>query len=1092
MPKKQQISLKELKKQVSLIINDQDLDYFDLNISINEQDSSVLDQISDEGAEYLMQNLGPKPGQVAGDVLQKTKKLQKKAIDWQADHLYSGYGPASQGVIDTTDTIKKFLGQVEGVWNGVIRQFNSTKRAMDRKLIFDGKTTTQAIFRVGGKNQTGLKFVRQHFLMFPDFARGGCKIDLRFTTSNFSGAAPSFTDPGVYCLSNNIKAVLNHWNSKNPKTKSTYRDHFISLCESGSTNEQGLPVSAPDKEGKVRDLIESYVEHFLSLFDDYVKITPLAKTPEQARMLANLSVQSMGCTLQKANAIDKIKKIYLQNKDFFEIRTMSQAAKKSGKVKNLSTGAYRPAEPCILDCLVLCLAPVSAVVSNLGVDVKELSKKTLKKGVVEFLEQDYRTEMLPKVIKKNKKFKKSWFAFTHSMYYNPYNEDPKNKGYQHWAEKTEAFSDGSYKNKTGYDILANIAVSTLEVSVAAAVVQGLSSKTLALIGKEGAAAVMASPKAFIIISLALAGALAVAYAWDPFKTYTKMDELKEAIKKMQNDFNKLKDLYNSNDLDDEGNILIDENTLNTIKESIETQGTIIQKIILQISSTSAQWAIEDKKIDLKQKQNLTTELDQIVRWFHSNTQTSAMDWWPSEVNQKYAQMYTESLENSSKALGALIVELEGGKKATGKQIKLILPNFSNIGGNLPVSAIGGIEAQSKSGSMFDLGGDEPSDSKVRIKSSGGSLKEILGPNPNKDFPIDSAKEEIKTLHTRLQKFFPETFYKAGKQGFRTEIDNLKRSGYKLIKGKIEKSLKEMFKRSNKITVDSVAFYAHFDNFAKEAFTGSWPTVRKIREAGKNGLTVPSVYEDQFRTSGMGMISNNFSTREALTIVIGPSGGLYNTSIFVGDRSTTWANIIKASKLKLFYDEQDPKKFVVNPVKSSKNQTFSPPKLHFVERIGELVKEINLISDYTTLLSGEVKKTSGVRATGSQGVENDKKENNYNNLIEIARIYKDFLQMVGLGIARAVGFDPSNPNNWVWNKEIEKFKQSADSLNNLNIQDSNSSSHAAIVEDLRTSGVEILKIYDNYSKIIEILKDNQAQIKFGRIFDFFEKTDSSKN
>jgi len=78
MPKKQQISLKELRKQVSLIINDQNLDYFDLNISINEQDSSVLDQISDEGAEYLMQNLGSKPGRVAGDLIYKTKELQKK------------------------------------------------------------------------------------------------------------------------------------------------------------------------------------------------------------------------------------------------------------------------------------------------------------------------------------------------------------------------------------------------------------------------------------------------------------------------------------------------------------------------------------------------------------------------------------------------------------------------------------------------------------------------------------------------------------------------------------------------------------------------------------------------------------------------------------------------------------------------------------------------------------------------------------------------------------------------------------------------------------------------------------------------------
>ena len=195
-------------------------------------------------------------------------------------------------------------------------------------------------------------------------------------------------------------------------------------------------------------------------------------------------------------------------------------------------------------------------------------------------------------------------------------------------------------------------------------------------------------------------------------------------------------------------------------------------------------------------------------------------------------------------------------------------------------------------------------------------------------------------------------------------------------------------------------------------------------------------------------------------------------------------------LKLFYDDRDPRGYVVDPIKSSKNQTFLPPKLHFVERVSQLVKEINLISDYTTLLSKEKGKTSSVQAPGAAGADTLKKENHYTNLIEIATIYKNFLQMIASGISFATGFDPKNPNNWEWKKNLEQFKQSANSLDNLSIQDANSSTHLELVNNLRSSGVEILKIYDNYSKIMQILMDNQAQVKFGRILKFFEQTDDS--
>ena len=1100
MRKKQQISIKELKEQVKLILNKKDFDFFDLRIQ--EQDSTHLDKIQDAGADALMDTLGPEFGRKAGDVISTTSKTvktaQKSAIDWSADQLYQLAGPAPQELIDAVETVKKFSRQAEQVWLGIKRQANSTRRKLDRKIFFEGSDTRQAIFRVepqNPENYPDLITVKQHFLLFSKF----CGKNLDFSINNYSGAAPSFTDPGAFCLSKVADAVMQFWDSTGAGGAS-YRKAFIN-------SSYGRPIKASQPgEKDVLSLIDEKVDEFLQLFNKYVNISLKEKS-----FVANLAIDEINCTLSNVKAKNEIKKIYQESPEIFHLgRNMAK------KVKQLGTASRGPELPCILDCFPLLLRPIYLAASNgTGVISKEIAKdlstKTMKLGLKDFLETEYNLKMLPKYIINNQSFKKSWFAFSHSKFYNPFNENSRERGFDHWAKKSEVFTKGKWEGKKGYDLLASIAYSMAEIGVVSKVSQSLIANTLRLTGAKGAATFTAGPTGLVAIALSLSAVMVVCFAWDPFGSYTKMDELKDNLNNLKKQFDELVKLYSQKCPDTNPCTLqIDKNKLETIKDEISSNGSEITQVLMSVLKTTTRYGIEDPSSSLEVKRQLINEVDSIIKWFASNTKKETLDWLPEKLNSQYANLFVDQAQKASVAMETLSNDLEGNKQATKKAVNLILPKFGS-GGNLPFGVVPGLEASSRTGSLTDFISDEPSEKNIKIKKESRLVREAGGDlffkkdtqSGKETLDIPGATPAMKELHLRMQSIFSKTFYASGDaRNFQTAIGDLvKDTINNLLASKLERAIetnKQISKKISSKNWSQSSYFSYFDSWAERTFQGSWPSYKEIIKNGGRVRT-STFFEDRYRVSQLGLMSSQDHNLgfETLTILIGPSAGLYNTALFTGSSSSSFGLASRASSIMLYADENLPNKISVNPIKDSSENYFRPPKLAFLDNENAVNSEINLISQYNDFLLEAAKRIDGssggqrgIRQKGG-GVKQVEIKQKIYNFVRLGNAYGELLKLLKNTMLNK---DNGGINYDSWIQSLESFKQNSIKLNSLTPDQAGprSSIHNKLANKLREDAVKIINIYNNYDRLMKVLADNQEQINFARLIKFLKQLGDKKS
>tara|TARA_B100000927_G_scaffold291109_1_gene291962 strand:- start:1423 stop:4698 length:3276 start_codon:yes stop_codon:yes gene_type:complete len=1085
MHKKHQISVKDLKKLVNSNFKDKEFDFFGLKI--DEQNKTSRQKLVDAGADLFYDTLGSKVGRDIGDGITAAEKARQKAVDVSADALFDTFGPAPEGLQDFVDSINTFLNQAAGVWSGVKKQFSETRRRLDRKFLFDGSGSKQAIFRVEPQNPKDyplLSNVKQHFLIFPEF----CGKNLNFTIKNYSGVAPSFTDPGGYCLSKRVESVLSYWESVNSKTGASYRKEIInSLYDEKPGEKQAL------------EIIDKKVDQFIDLFDKYIRI----EIKKATKIAANLAISEIQCTLPRPKAKELIRSIYLNNTDLYH---------PSGLVKRAS--ALKGQIPCILDCFPLILSPVyfsifqnEQQVNNEGAQkqIEKMAIDVMKKGHSRFLSETYLLNLVPKLIKGNQNFKKTWFAFTHNRFYNPFNEKPQERGFDHWAKTSKVFTDGSWQGKNGIDMISSVFYSAAEIGLLTAGTSATAASVLKLAGQPGAAAAMKTPQALLIISLSLSALMLLAFVFDPFKTYTKIDDLKQKIQDLASEFENLKNLYANAEPNSKGLIVIEKNQLEQIKGKIAEAGSGINKIIMEISKASAQYGMEDEETSLTSKRQIQQQLDSIVKWVYNSTKKETLDWMPHEVNVGLRDIYVGLAGKSVTAMNTLLEEIEGSKKATNKSLKLILPDFNNIvGGDLPGSAIQGIEASSKSGSFIDLMSRDANDKKIDIKKEN-KVDEIVfrqnSQTANEDFPIETASAQIKQLHKHLQIIFPDTFYFSDSSKFRTAVINLRDNTFKkVLSDLLDKELSEIKKRSldlNKKAWHQSSFFGWFDTWAEKNIVGRWPTVPELKrmesKKKQKGFRTSGLKDDKYRVSGLGLMSSPgfAASAEVMTIMIGPSASLYNTSLFVGNQMSTSSRAMAVSQVKLYSNNSSSTGMSVEPIKSDYS-IIKPPKLAFLESVSKIKSEMKIAFLYNNVLEKEKEKIEKrtnssqeqvpvLQKGGKGAAEQIKLVEKYKNLIEICNIYYLVVKKIKETFENAINLEE-------WKTSISNFESKSKQLDNLTTQQYGSGAHLKLVEDLRRDAVKIMNLYYNYDRIVSALQNSSVnnQINFSFLFSYILK------
>lgn len=1038
MPKKQQISLKELKKQVSLIINDQDLDYFDLNLQEQDDNNNILDK--------ALEKVPPIDWRVIPD---SAADAQRIASDTVANKAFQIFGPASPELVDL---VTKAESQVTKVITNTSMIFNEQARSLDKKLQFSNEKHKQAIFRIGNKDPNnvypGIDDIKKYFLLFSDF----CGDNSDFSVNEFAGSCPMYSDPGGWCLSSEFKSSEKRWNSKR-------RDLLIGL-RNAKTDEQ------------VKGAIGVAVDEFIASFSNFSIKLPGGQT---AAGIQNFSNASYKVFLQTANAKDTILNIYDKNKAKYSI---------SGNTLKARRQLARKA-PSILDCFCLLFKGVNSIFymggSRFGTGKEfDVSKVVSKEGIHNFLSKDFRLKIVTNLLKNNKDFRANWFSFTANMFYDPANT----RGHEFWRKEAGIFVDGEWKKKDGFTMLSTVAYSTVETAIVAKAVQ----KTMqasALLAKPETRALLRSPQAFIFIMLAIGAASALIYIFDPLGWFDRAKKIKSCLKKIEQEFSHLKSAYGAA-ADEDEMVNVDKSKVERSITKIESQGKLISKYFTQISSKYAEYGIENEKIDLKVKKQVVAQIQGIAQWILVNTSKESFAFMPAgKIPDATAKHFHENLVKTSGIFLKLIEEIDSKKDNTKNNAKLVLPHLDLDNRRMDLPTATGLGRPS--GTILDLLKEERE----------GTLYQQLNLSPGKvhSFFAGDTSDDVKDLHTRLHGYFHNTFYNLSAQG-KTATDDLDDSSVQMVRRELKSTFQEIRKNIKEYGIESVEVQSkrNWTDWAKDSFPGTWPSRKRLQGLPiDKGIVTSSLYDNQFQNSknNMGMISSDKRIasigEKRLYAVFGPCLGLRNTVLFEASPSEAQEIILERSK---FYLYPDYAKEVIN-----KGIYVRAPDIKLLgtdsSNIGDkFLKEQNLIAEYSVLLEKFIKSGNGSgddRPERERGEQEFKLKTKARLFKHILNIYQETLRLMYDAIRASLGGGPEEYYN-----SVENFRQLATQLQNLDESEylsGTGSKYRRIINSLEDTASIIFRNYINYARILRVFSDNDIQINFNLILSDIGKNNS---
>lgn len=481
----------------------------------------------------------------------KEQSFYDKAID-AIGSTAAKVAPAPDWMITTTDTVDGYLSPF---FKGVGRVANSTKRELNKKIFYDSNNIKQAISRIKGEDEN-LEFIKQYFSMY-----GSVCYDNLSATEGQDYLREVFTDPGIYCLNPSIARVVRVWERVRKK-------EFISLYN--RTNEYPNIEQKKEIRGNIfLKYLNNFRKVILKNSKDINESILIGTNPENWKDIVDFASLETNTAEMAFSALSMV---------FTPVHILNK------KSQNFTGTVQREAK----------------ISENQGLSIESYLKF-------------FRDRIVDEAWKlQNGEFKKSWYAFTVNMTYDPYGEKP----FEHW--KTKAFEQtGKYKGPKGglldldSDTAASAGIMFSTSGASAAVVTKVINNLIKLtrIGK-------AAPHPGVKFGLVFAGIFATSLAVSFSGFYSNKDETEDEIENMIKQIKEIMQVYHfsySTATDEQKTgWKIDYSEISKYEKSFFNSSKKIMKHLHGAMNTVAQWASETEYEDMAHKRKMVSLFSNLI------------------------------------------------------------------------------------------------------------------------------------------------------------------------------------------------------------------------------------------------------------------------------------------------------------------------------------------------------------------------------------------------------------------------------------------------------------------------------------------------
>lgn len=457
------------------------------------------------------------------------------------------------------------------------RLYSSIKREADKDFARDSNSIKQGVERIQG-NDRNLPFLRKYFSMY-----GKVCYNSLVATENQDFQRPVYTDPGVYCLDSSIDKAIVLWVKKYDK-----KVKKLLLKAKGKQSEA-------EHRKKIFKLI---FDNFISLMNSLEVVSKnniMVSEQKKDYLIEQLSDTSLG----KFNK--KFTPDFLMGACVLLFEPVFATYSDGGRGATISEG----------NLLKVSVSAASDVLSQRGINNTNFSS---------FLSYNLPMDFVKNILDKKKGFKKSWYAYTANLTFDPYGEKSydsfwKNKPFKSFypSATSDAKDFGYYE--MGVTISSQLAGGAIGGALALKLINKLESvrkKTKRLKDPR-------TRGIFVTAGIITAGTYSFI---DPHGIFDIKKHIAESIAGMVKELGNAYWLYRkemkSAKESKEKSVQIKYKEIANIENRVEKHANTL---VLQIDSTMRTvlgHAMEDEEINMKTKNKLAQTFSHLIELVHGN------------------------------------------------------------------------------------------------------------------------------------------------------------------------------------------------------------------------------------------------------------------------------------------------------------------------------------------------------------------------------------------------------------------------------------------------------------------------------------------
>jgi len=971
------------------------------------------------------------------------------------------------------DKYNASVSAISSVANSIQRTLNSFRRSIDETISFGGNEILQSIYRINPKNGSSqeLNDVKNFFLLFGKVCFKKFLISQQDQYVN-----PHFIDPGIYCLRDDIKTFINSWNQE-------YKKRYLKAMRSRQKRHKGN-IQNHREYGAL--IVKFALSNFCKGFSEVVSkewSDFVAGGDENSKTEYNSNI-----VINQAE-ISKFSKLFLEDdmanlyfKDISDINL--QLIGKKGSVFD------------IFPVIALNFVKDAFDESISGGFTKNFfSNSENEKKVIEdpssILGSIFKEQVFVDKITETGEFRKHWFAFTHSSYYDPAGE----KGYDYWLNLAEGdlFEKGPYDANFGNtaDFVVNMSAGiATDIASISMLKKALTAGVATTAGSGGA---LAGPVVITIISIA--AVMAAGYALNYFGFFTQKDEIEDEINNILSLLEELKSLYSQAPQDDK--ITIDKNSVAEIEKRFRKSTKKILLILDSIGRDSSQYAVEDEDTDMKNKRVIQQEISQIIYIVENilNEGMSSPIFIKSDtpVRPDIVSLQKETIDDLKSLLVSLNSQIEAG---TGQVQKLLKPATGMPIDTGAITAaekpeqrkipVLGIEEQMGVGTPFSVSGPpgtvSPPPPVAPASTPSEPDIETLGPSPEEK---EKLKKEIDSIIEHWKVVFRDIY----NVDIGPEVSQLTEVRKKIVQ--LKKTIAQLNERvankpGNATTDDLTDYINAYQRWQNKNFQKIENTTN-TQDPGSHYF----ITQDVWIKSEFGLRSKKYiysydldsddkpagKSEKYAYFVIGPAMGHANTQFFIANGPDAVNNLMDISEI-VKTEEGNYEFYKADSVGVSSKYNIdraslgskSNPGVFSEKNIGSLYDaELKFIQEQSKKLVDFVKPGKRYNLENKKDYENEVRAINgmFKQHLLLIRSLIDFHQSQSLEQKKFTSL--SNKNRGL-NSKINIFSKKLHNLAPRNqLSASGKKQYDLLINQLKVLGAQKMKLFDEEANISSTLR-----------------------